>query len=156
MKGGVMVDTKDLKEQVLFEDLTEEEIKKIIPIVEGKKFRKDEVIFKEKQPANHLRMIKKGKIEISKTTPDGWKQTLAVLGNNTFFGELALLEKREHQAVARAVDDTEVFFIKKDNLEEFEQKEPMIMLKIYRKIAIVSGQNVRRMNQKLMNALVSY
>lgn len=151
-----MVDIKDLREQVLFGDLTEEEIRKIIPMIEFKKFHRDEVIFKEKQPASHLRMIKKGKVEISKTTPDGWKQTLTVLGNNAFFGELALLEKREHQAVARSVEDTEVFFIKKDDLEKLEKTEPMIMLKIYRKIAIVAGHNVRRMNEKLMNVLVSY
>lgn len=151
-----MINIKDLKEQVLLEGLTEEEIQKIISMIDIKRFRRDEIIFKEKQPASHLRMIKKGKVEISKTTPDGWKQTLAVLGNNTFFGELALLEKREHRAVARAIEDTEVFFIKKDDLERLEEKEPMIMLKIYRKIAIVTGHNVRRMNEKLMNVLVSY
>jgi len=54
-----MVDIKDLKEQVLFGDLTGEEIRKIIPMIEVKKFHKDEIIFKEKQPASHLRMIKK-------------------------------------------------------------------------------------------------
>lgn len=67
-----------------------------------------------------------------------------------------LLEKREHQAVARSVEDTEVFFIQKDDLKKLEETEPMIMLKIYRKIAIVAGHNVRRMNEKLMNVLVSY
>lgn len=151
-----MVNVKDLKEQVLLEDLTEEEIQKLIPLIEVKRFRKDEIIFKEKQPARHLRMIKKGKVEISKTTPDGWKQNLAVLGSNTFFGELAILEKREHQATAKAIEDTEVFFIKKNDLERLEETEPIIMLKIFRKIAIVAVYNLRRMNEKLMNLLVSY
>jgi len=151
-----MVNVKDLKEQVLLEDLTEEEIQKLIPLIGVKRFHKDEIIFKEKQPASHLRMIRKGKVEISKTTPDGWKQTLAILGRNTFFGELAILEKREHQATAKALEDTEIFSIKKNDLERLEETEPIIMLKIFRKIAIVTVYNVRRMNEKLMNVLVSY
>jgi CRP/FNR family transcriptional regulator len=102
--------------------VTEEEIQKLTPLLEVKRFRKDEIIFKEKQPTRHLRMIKKGKVEISKTTPDGWKQTLAVLGNNTFLGELAILEKREHQATAKAIEDTESFLSKRMTSKDWRRQ----------------------------------
>jgi CRP-like cAMP-binding protein len=101
-------------------------------------------------------MIKSGKVEISKSTPDGWRQPLVILNTGHFMGEIALLEKTNHASNARTVEPSELFLIPKEYFEEMERKEPFIILKMIKNIAIIAGLNVRRMNEKFIKVLVNY
>lgn len=147
---------KTLKQQFLFEDFNKHELTEISQVIKKIRFKKGEQIFKEKEATKGLYLINTGKVEIAKVTPDGWKQTLAVFTKGHFFGELSILEKRKHEAFATAVENTEVLFIGKKDFERMEQEVSAIAFKIMKKIALVMCKNLRRMNDKFMNALISY
>ena len=148
--------SKMLKEQTLLEDLNDQELAKISKIIQKLKFKKGEYIFKEKDETKGLYLIKAGKIEIAKVTPDGCKQTLSVFTKGHFFGELSILEQRKHQAFAIASENTELFLIGKEDFEKLEKEISPIAFKILKKLALVMCMNVRRMNDKFLNALISY
>src|SRR5574340_195882 len=148
--------SKMLKEQALLEDLNDQELAKISKIVQKLKFKKGEYIFREKDDTRGLYLINTGKVEIAKVTPDGWKQTLAVFTKGHFFGELSILEQRKHQAVAVATENTELFLIGKEDFEKLEKEISPIAFKIMKKLELVMCMNVRRMNDKFLNALISY
>jgi CRP/FNR family transcriptional regulator len=145
-----------LKQQVLLEDLDNKELTKISKIIQKLMFKKGEQVFKENEDTKGLYLIHSGKIEISKVTPDGWKQTLAVLIPRHFFGELSILEHRRHEASAVATENTEIFLIGKAEFEKMENEKSAIAFKIMKKIALVMCTNIRRMNDKFLNALISY
>jgi CRP-like cAMP-binding protein len=147
---------KTLKQQFLLEDLNNQELAEISKIIKKLRFKKGEQIFKEKDETKGLYLINSGKVEIAKVTPDGWKQTLAVFTKDHFFGELSILEKRKHEAFATAVENTEILFIGKKDFEKMETEVSSIAFKIMKKIALVMCKNLRRMNDKFMNALISY
>jgi len=148
--------SKMLKEQTLLEDLNDQELAKISKIIQKLKFKKGEYIFNEKEDTKGLYLIKTGKVEIAKVTSDGWKQTLAVFVKGHFFGELSILEQRKHQAFAIASENTELFLIGKEDFEKMEKEISPIAFKILKKLALVMCMNVRRMNDKFLNALISY
>jgi CRP/FNR family transcriptional regulator, cyclic AMP receptor protein len=147
---------KLLKQQVLLEDLDNEELAKISKIIQKSTYKKGEYIFKEKETTKGLYLIQSGTVEISKVTPDGWKQTLAVFTKGHFFGELSILEKRKHEAFALAAENTEILLLSKEGFEKLEKAESPIAFKIMRQIALVMCRNLRRMNDKFLNALISY
>lgn len=152
-----MIDRKELKQQMLFGELSDAELDVIVQkiVVEG--HAKGASVLKEGEPTKGIYLIRKGKVEISKITPDGWKQTLAVLPEHHFFGELSVIEDRKtHGADVTAIDAAEFLLLKKDDLNALEENEPAIMYKIMRAIARVASRNVRSMNEKLMKALISY
>ena len=97
-----------------------------------------------------------GKIEINKVTPDGWKQTLAVLTAGNFFGELSILEKRKHEANAAAIEKSELLKLSKEDFEKLEKEDVALASKILKKLALVMSKNLRRMNEKFLNALINY
>jgi len=102
-------------------------------------------------------MVKKGVVEINKMTPDGWKQKLAQLKENHFFGELSIIEhKKTHGANAEALDNVELFVIDKEQFEKIEENDPALISKIMRTIARVASRNVHLMNDKLIKLLISY
>ncbi|MCX7793907.1 MAG: cyclic nucleotide-binding domain-containing protein [Thermodesulfovibrionales bacterium] len=147
----------ELKKQTLLNELNDSEIEKLSKIVSQEFYPKGKTIFKEGDPTKGIYMIHKGKVEISKTTPDGWKQALAVLKEGNFFGELSLIEdKKNHGAHAVALENTELFLIKKEDFKELEKSDTLLMYKIMKTIAKVASRNLHSMNEKLIKLLISY
>ena len=151
-----MVKASELKKQILLEDLTKADLEKIAKIVKILSFKKGEPLFKEKEETQGLYLIHSGKVEISKTTPDGWKQTLAVLHGEHFLGELSIIEKRQHEATAIALENTGVYLITRNDFEKMEKHDTALTSKIMKKLVLVLSKNLRRMNEKFINSLISY
>ncbi len=151
-----MIKTSTLKKQILLEDLKETDLKKIAKIVKKISFSKGEYLFREKEDTKGLYLIHSGKVEISKITPDGWKQTLAVLSKRHYLGELSIIEHRRHEANAAALENTEILLIAKKDFEVMEKKDMILTSKIMKKLVLVMSKNLRRMNEKFLNSLISY
>ena len=151
-----MADLSELKNQILFEDIDAGGIEKIASTVKELSLKKGEHLFKEGEDTKGIYLIKSGKIEISKVTADGWKQTLALFLDGHFFGELSLLEKRSHEANATALENTVLFLMTKEDFERMQSENPSLAFQIIKKIALVMSKNLRRMNEKFLNALINY
>lgn len=151
-----MVTVDDIRGQTLFEGMDEENLRRIAEKLQVLKFKKDSTIFKEKDDTRGIYFIFQGKIEISKTTAGGWKQTLAILKEGHFCGELSIIENRKHEAVATAIEDCIVFLLSKDDFYKIEEEELMLSNLILKKLVYILSKNLRRMNEMFLNALVSY
>jgi CRP-like cAMP-binding protein len=151
-----MIKADLLKQQVLLEDLDSEGLNKISKIIKKYSLKKGEQLFKEKDETKGLWLIHSGKIEISRVTADGWRQTLAVLTPGHFFGELSIIENRRHVASAVAIEETELLLLPKEDFERLFEEDMALACNIIKRIAIVMSKNLRRMNDKFLSALISY
>jgi len=152
-----MMDAAVLKLQKLFCDLDDPELAVVAKKVQVEHYPMGSAIFREGESTRGLCLIRKGRVEISKTTADGWKQTLAVLTERHFFGELSVIEDRKtHSTNTTALDTTELYRITTEDYKELEQSHPAMMSKIMRTMARMASRNVHAMNDKLMKALISY
>lgn len=151
-----MVKTGLLKKQLLLDGLNNTDLAKIAKIVKKLSFKKGEHLFKEKEDTKGLYLIHSGKVEVSKVTPDGWRQTLAVLSGRHFLGELSIIENRRHEATAMAIENTELFLITKKDFEKMEKQDSALTSKIMKKLVLVTSKNLRRMNEKFLSSLISY
>jgi CRP-like cAMP-binding protein len=151
-----MASVEELKKQVLFEDLTTPQLKDLSKIIEKISLKKGEALFSHSDDTRGIYLVRSGAVEISKTTPDGWKQKLAVFKAGQFFGELSVMEKRKHEADASSVEKTELLLLTKNAFEMLEKDQAKLALAITKNIAIAMSKNLRRMNEKFMNALINY
>ena len=152
-----MADKSELKKQLLFSELTDTELGKMAEKIAVESYPKGKSIFKEGEPTKGIYLVVSGKVEISKATADGWKQTLAILSEKHIFGELSVIEgKSTHGASATAIEATEVYRFKTDDFKAFEKSDTVMMYKIMKTIARISSRNVHAMNEKLMKLLISY
>ena len=147
----------DLKEQKLLGDLDAAELDRIAKAMGEETHAKGALVFGEGSPTKGIFLVKKGKVEIAKSTPDGWKHRLAVLAEGQFFGELSVIEDREtHSTNATALDDTLLYRIATEDFKRLERDEPQVMYKIMKTVARMASRNVHSMNEKLIKALISY
>lgn len=145
-----------LKEQTLLEDLDDSEIEKVGNVIQELSVKKGEYVFREKEDTKGIFLIHSGKVEISKMTPNGWKQTLAVLTKGSFFGELSIIEHRRHEANAVALEDTVIFLIRKEDFEKMENEDLLLATRLMKRLILVLSSNLRQMNEKFLKALISY
>lgn len=140
-----------LKKISLFKDLTSDELKKVSKLIKEKSVRKSAVIWEEDSPEQGLHIIDSGKVRISRKTKDGNKQVLAILKKNGFIGELSCLDGRSHSASAEALIKTNLFIIRKADMDKLLNKNPKIAYKIVRDMAIEISHILRSMNDKFIN-----
>lgn len=145
-----------LKQQSLFSDIDSEGLEKLSKIVKKLSLKKGEQLFKEKDDTRGVFLLHSGKVEISRVTADGWRQTLTVVTPGDFFGELSILEKRRHVASAVAVEDAELFLIPREEFERLMDEDLKLACYILKKIALEMSKKLRRTTDKFLSALISY
>jgi len=138
-----------LKNNPLFEGFSSRDLKIIEKIVHLRKFKKDEIIFKEDEPGTGMYIIKSGRIRITKykhsDDSSGQEETITTLKKNDFFGELTLIEKTRFPRTASAISEGEsqlIGFFKPDIFETIE-RNPRLGIKIILRISEIIATRLR-------------
>ncbi len=99
----------------LFEGLPGDDLERIAGIVNGATAEAGEVLFDEGDPGDAFYVVVDGAVEIVKQVSGGDEEKLAVRRNGEAFGEMALLNDAPRSAAARAVDDTQLMVVPRDD-----------------------------------------
>jgi len=108
-------------------------------------FSPGQIIFHHGDPGGLLYIIMKGKVKITYSTPEGQEALLAILGEDDFFGELALLDDSPRSATAEALKDTESLTLHRDEFIRYIRNNPDLSLHVLQSLA----RNIRRLNNQL-------
>ncbi len=142
-----MLNQEFLKQTLLFENLTEEELLEILMIGHVKKYAAGAVIFREGDPGDTLFLIVCGSVRISKMQT-GSEEALAVLDAKSFFGEMTLFDRQPRSAYAIAHDDSEVFAIPADALIDLFDKNKDLGYKFLWTFCRTLANRLRDTNEK--------
>ncbi len=82
------------------------------------------VIFREKESADVMYIIVKGRVNISKQVMAGVNKTLSVLEEGEYFGEMSLLLHASRSASATAVEDAELVKLERDDFKQILRHSP--------------------------------
>ncbi len=105
-----------LKKTPLLEELNEDDHKEIISRITMEYFPKGHIIFKEGMPGDSFFIIKRGMVRVFHDAEDQTEvKEIAMLGDNDFFGEMALIKEKPRNATTQAVEETEAFKLNKDD-----------------------------------------
>jgi CRP/FNR family cyclic AMP-dependent transcriptional regulator len=151
-----MAETAELKKQILLENIPDALLESLTGVVKELSLKEGDVLYSENDEAKGIYMIRSGKIEVSKATEDGWKQRLAVFNAGHFFGELSIMVHRKHEAEARAIENSSLYLLTKEDFERIENENHELALGIIKQIAIVISNNLRDMNRRFVKALINY
>ncbi|MCE3233719.1 MAG: hypothetical protein K0R98_1976 [Rickettsiaceae bacterium] len=90
-------------------------------------FNKDQIIFDEGYPAESVFLVCEGNVEIYKQREHD-RLTLAKLGKDSIFGEMALISDRPRSASVKALDDVWCYSITKATfLQRLNNTDPTVM-----------------------------
>lgn len=134
---------KILKNIPLMAELNEDDHREIIKSITLEYFPKNYLIFHENDPGDAFYIIKRGMIRVfhEASRPDDEKE-VAMLSDNDFFGEMALISDNKRNATTQALEESEVFKLKKDDFIQLISSNPNIASRI-------SGEFLKRLKMNL-------
>ena len=97
--------------------------------------RKKQDIYLEGDEATRLYFVKSGRVKTVKITDGGKELVVGLHGPGEFFGYLPLLQHTPHGDSAIAVDESELFYIPKDDFTELLLRNPEVGQQFVRLLA---------------------
>lgn len=113
-----------LKKIDLLDRLPDEEIEKLSEMTSMEEVSESQPIYFPGERSDMIYLLKKGRVKISRRTPDGQKITVALLGPGEIFGELSLTDEQQRDTVAETVEKSLVCAVSRDQFQEFLADNP--------------------------------
>src|ERR1700691_1512816 len=88
------------------------------------KYRKDEVVFSQGDPADAVFYIQKGKVKLTVVSEQGKEAVVAILGADDFFGEGCLAGQDQRIATVKAMADSTITRLEKSAIVRLIHEEP--------------------------------
>jgi len=112
--------------------LSDDELKLIAPLFSEKTFHVGDFIIVEETQGNSMYIINRGTVLVTKSDRTGEQVTLGVLRDGAFFGELSLFDYLPRSATVTAIEETSIFMLTRDDLDDVFSKNLSIANKLYK------------------------
>lgn len=126
---------KRLKKAELLRGLDGKALARMARSATWKVFESDEVVFWEGDVESNLFYLQYGSLKAVKTSPDGREQVLKIIDAGEIFHEVGVLAKRANPATAVALEESGVWLIPRQALEEVLAEYPQMALRIIENMA---------------------
>jgi zinc transporter ZupT len=113
----------------LMRHLPAEQIERMLPCIRDRQLKAGEILFTVGDSGDALYIIEHGKVEVLTNGLRGAEASgnaIAVLGAGHAFGEMSLLGGGPRTATIRAVEDTDLLEIGKDDFEQLVTNDPQL------------------------------
>lgn len=110
----------------LFSDLRPDELSEIVKKLAVHKLPAGAVVIREGEKGDSFFVIIHGQVRVSKKDKDAQEVILATLGEDAFFGEIALLSGRPRIATVVTETETELLELTRRDLDEVKARYPRI------------------------------
>ena len=109
-------------------------------------FNKGEVIFKEGHPADSVYLICSGRMEVLKQDSSKSDVTLAYLGENDIFGEMAIISDAPRHASVIASEDSWCYFMRKDSfMQRLKETDERVLQVFEHLIEAIKDKGIKDM-----------
>jgi len=134
-----------LSELTVFQDLTPREMEELNRITTMSTVSKGRVFYRPEEPGEVMFILKEGRVQLYRISPEGKKLVITTLGPHTLFGEMALIGAKMHNTFAEAVDNCLICVISRSDLERLILNKPRVALRILE----ITGKRLREAEERL-------
>ena len=138
-----------LSEVDIFADLTPAEMDAIAAAAPMRTYAPGELLYSPHNPVQTLFILKRGRVRVFRTAPDGRALTTAIITPGTIFGEMVLLGQRMYDNYAEALDEAVVCVMSRDDVHKFLLSDPRIAARI----TTILGERLIEMERRLSDTV---
>ncbi|NWF52091.1 MAG: cyclic nucleotide-binding domain-containing protein [Nitrospirae bacterium] len=140
----------ELREEIIFSLLDDEDVEKIAPYFELNTYSEGDVVFKEGDPGDFIGLVISGKLEVKKQTEFKGKQVIiALLTKGALVGELSIFDRHKRSATVEAVEKTTMLILMNDKLDTLMQEHPCTGIKILKGLLRILSLRLRKATERL-------
>jgi CRP-like cAMP-binding protein len=133
-----------LRSNVLFKNLSSEQLERIVPHLFLRQFKLNEVIFFQKDPSQALYIIKSGRVKLYIDTHHE-EEKLIVLERGFMFGQNSIIEgtRRNYNAIVVS-EGAEIYALPRVSLIEVMQKDLALKAAIHSELAAYFSEYISK------------
>ena len=106
-----MVSTEDLRGLALFEDLTDQMLEEVLPMVKAEYYAERQMVYEPGDAANHFYSLKRGKVLLEAELAPTFILSVGAIKPGYSFGWSALLPSASHTSYAVCAELSEIFVL---------------------------------------------
>jgi CRP/FNR family cyclic AMP-dependent transcriptional regulator len=125
---------EDLKQIVMIAHLTEPMQDKLSQIIDVFKFDKDEILFKEGEPADRLYMLRSGSVLLEQRISDKVTACVGSVKPGFSFGWSAMVDNGVYTNEAVCVEPSEIYSFKRDKINKLFEQDPEMGFRMYQRL----------------------
>lgn len=129
----------------MFSTLGEPSLMELEDITRMQGFPKNQPIYFANEPSSSIFFLKKGRVKLTRTSPDGKEMIIGLINPGEVFGEMAVVDEGERSDYAIALDECLICAISKDDFSIFVSKNP----ELDRKITRLIGFRMRKYSERI-------
>lgn len=142
-----------LSEMQLFADFAWPDLEALAGYLQCYQLKAGVTVFKEGQPGNYMCLLVSGRIEILKDTHAGEHIHLVEVSPGKAFGEMSIIDGEPRSATCRAVVDSELLLLTKDNYLRILKERPALAVQIVNRLSKLMSQRLRAVGGRLVEHL---
>ena len=114
----------------LFANLRVQEVLTIVSLMVVRQFKKNHVVLREGMPYDNFYLIFEGQVSLIKDAETERQKVLECIGKNQFFGELALVDGKNHPYTAKVDSDAQILILNADDFLLLLKSNPVLSLNL--------------------------
>jgi CRP-like cAMP-binding protein len=119
----------------IFQDLSEQEMQEMDRATTMSTCEPGRVFYGPDERGEVLFLLKKGRVQLYRLSPDGKKLIVAVLDEGAIFGEMSLVGQGMHNTFAEAIDDCILCVMSRTDVERIIQRNPLVGIRFMESMA---------------------
>jgi len=134
-----------LSDMEIFQDLSPKEMEELDRLITLSAVKKGKVFYRPEETGEVLFIVKEGRVQLYRISPEGKKLVIATLGAGTLFGEMPLLGQQLHNTFAEASEESVICIMSRKDLERLFLSKPMVALRVLD----ITGRRLRDVEERL-------
>lgn len=118
-----------LRQSDLFESFNPVELGRLLGILEEQEVPKHHMLFSPGTPCQAIYFIEKGRVRVTRLSPEGKTVILALLGPGELIGEAAW-ELGEHDSYAETLEESRIYQISREAFQNYIRENPEFGLRL--------------------------
>ena len=129
-----MLTKEDLKQIVMIAHLTEPMQDRLAQIIDVFRFDKDEVLFKEGEPAERFYMLRSGNVLLEQRISDKVTACVGSVKPGFSFGWSAMVDNGIYTTEAVCIEPSEIYSFKREKINKLFEQDPEMGFRLYQRL----------------------
>ena len=134
----------------LLASLGEDHLQAFAALLREKRYPRGSIVLSQGAPGDSLYLIAKGQVKVVLIHEDGREAILSVLGEGTFFGEMALLDQEPRSAHVIAMTDSTLLQLNRSDFQERLRSGPDVAIALLRELS----RRLRRADETIASLML--
>ena len=151
-----MVTTEDLKKIVILTYLTDAMLERLVPIIDVLQFQKDDIVFRQDDPADRFYMMHSGKMILEQAITPEVTVCVGSIKPGYSFGWSSMLGRGTYRSDATCVEPSEVFSFEYRKIQAILTEDPEMGYRLYQRLLVILKKRYDKRTEQLRQTVLNH